>query len=256
MVNAVRDLGRVGKGGSHSHFFSCDDGNEYLVKFAAPAPNKTVINELVGGALALLLNLPAPEIALVQIPPSIVALSDLQRRGIAAGLHLGIRRLPRDCWDFDTLPPDFLGRNTLINVDQLYGVITFDNWLLNTDRNNSGNNMLQLLPKNQMRYVMIDFGHCFGGDSWNESLAGQEDNNNLMPFFPYFLGHINRLTNFEAWFMSLERLPDSEIESVLSRIPTTWSLTAGEKQVLLNLIKHRRYLPRSIIIANRSVLRI
>ena len=61
-VNAIRDQGPVGKGGSGSHFFSCDDEKEYIVKFADMT--KTAVNELVGGSLALKINLPTPHLAL------------------------------------------------------------------------------------------------------------------------------------------------------------------------------------------------
>lgn len=50
-VNAVRYLRPVGKGGSGAHIFDCDDNNEYLVKFFDY--KKTIINEFVGGRLAM-----------------------------------------------------------------------------------------------------------------------------------------------------------------------------------------------------------
>jgi hypothetical protein len=254
VVQAIRDEGRVGKGVSGSHFFVCDDGKEYIVKFAAPAPDKTVVNELVGGSLALLYNLPTPEIVLVGISSDIITLSDdLRKRGIREGMHLGVERLPRDSWDFDTLPSDFISRNTLVNPDQIYGVVTFDNWLLNNDRDNTGNNMLQLLPRNQMRYIMVDFGHCFTGNAWNEGLAATENNQGLMRVFRFLRTYITRLTNFEGWFRSLEDFSEAEIDSIVSAVPQSWSLSSREKEVLLHLIKHRKYLPRSIIIANRGV---
>jgi hypothetical protein len=254
IVNAIRDLGAVGKGGSGSHFFQCDDGKEYVVKFAALAPDKTVINELIGGSLAMILKLPTPKMVLVMLSVEIITLSeDLRRKNIQPGIHLGIERLPKDCWDFDTLPANFLSKNELINREDLYGVVTFDNWLLNTDRNNPGNNMLELLPKNKMRYVMIDFGHCLTGNVWDQTLQIQMANANLMPFYTYFLGHINQLEDFEAWFVLLEGVSDRDIDTVVSNVPPAWSLSNTEKQVVIDFIKHRRYLPRSVIIASKSV---
>lgn len=63
-VNAIRDLGLVGRGGSGAHFFSCDDNKEYVVKFVDNT--KTAVNELVGSSLALKIRLPTPQIAFVK----------------------------------------------------------------------------------------------------------------------------------------------------------------------------------------------
>lgn len=96
-INAIRDLGRVRKGGSNAHFFLCDDGNEYLVKFVDSGQTKTAINELVGGSLALKLNLPTPNTVLVNVSQDIIQLSDeLRQRNILVGTHIGFQRLPKD----------------------------------------------------------------------------------------------------------------------------------------------------------------
>ena len=45
----------MGRGGSGSHFFSCDDNQEYIVKFVDNT--KTVVNELVAALKALIYNI-------------------------------------------------------------------------------------------------------------------------------------------------------------------------------------------------------
>jgi hypothetical protein len=120
-VNTIRDLGSVGKGGSGSHFFHCDDDKEYIVKFADNT--KTVINELVCGSIALGLGLPAPNIALVDLDKDLIDLSsDLRKRDIRPGLHIGFARLP-NAVDFQQLTDQVLADNILENSEELCGVI-------------------------------------------------------------------------------------------------------------------------------------
>lgn len=254
-VNAMRDLGSVGKGASNAHFFYCDDGNEYLVKFIESNPTKTAINELVGGSLALKIKLPTPDISLVNISQNLIDLSDkLKQRNIPTGNHIGIKRLPKDTLDFQYLTDDMLIDKTLGNNDALYGVVNFDNWVLNTDRNNPGNNMIEFLPNKKIKYHMIDFGHCFTGSTWNQGLEQSKNNENLMAIFPFIRRWLINIDGFDSWFKAIECMPDNEIDEIVNSIPLSWNLQSSEKDVLLNIIKNRKHLVRKIIYNNKVSL--
>ena len=109
----------------------CDDDKEYVVKFVE-ANTKTTVNEWVAGSLALGINLPTPNVVQVNISKEIIDLSDeLKKRNIESGLHVGMERLPKESsWDFQYINDQMLAGKELINGDKLYGVITFDNFLL------------------------------------------------------------------------------------------------------------------------------
>ena len=109
---------------------------------------KTVVNELVGGSLAII-NLPTPNISLVNVSSEFIEVSDVLRsRGITAGLQIGFAKLTNAA-DFHQLERQFSGEMILENSHDLYGIICFDNWVLNSDRNNAGNNMIEILGNKQ-----------------------------------------------------------------------------------------------------------
>ncbi|MGI0082325.1 MAG: HipA family kinase, partial [Nitrosopumilaceae archaeon] len=215
----------------------------------------TAVNELVSGSLALKLGLPTLDIVFVNLPQDIIQLSDdLRQRNIQSGLHIGFKRLPEDVLDFTYLNDDMLLDKTLVNRDELYGVVNFDNWVLNTDRNNQGNNMIEFLPQNQIRYIMIDFGHCFTGNNWNQDLQNAINRQDLMGVFDFIRRQLISINEFEKWFVTIESMNDTEIDSIVDSIPSAWNLSQNEKSILLELIKNRKHLVRNIICNNRVTL--
>lgn len=253
IVVATEDLRKAVRGVSQAHFFKCDDKAEYLVKFSVAGGDKTVINELVAGTLAQGMNLPVPEIVLVNVPKSIIDNSeDLTKRKISAGLHIGVMRI--DAEDFNYFDEERLKKYTLENPNDLHGVLAFDNWVLNIDRNNAGNNMLQVLSKNKVHYHMVDFGHCFHGSQWAAELETRKDMKELMRVFPFFLKHIKDLKEFDGWFNKIEKFSDAEVDSIVASVPSSWNLGEAEKTILVNLIKHRRSLPKVIVTSKKGEL--
>lgn len=251
-VTATRYLGPVGKGVSGSQFFDCDDNNEYLVKFFDR--RKTIINELVGGCLAMRIGLPTPKVSLVQITHDLINLSDgLKTRKVESGLHVGSRL--QNITDFDKITLQTLDDYTLVNHQDLYGVVCFDTWLLNGDRDNRGNNMIEFLSNDRIRYWMVDFSHCFTGSDWTESsLAIEKHSLGLMPMFnDLFQKYLTDKRNFNDWFDRLDTVLDAEIQDIIDTIPVQWSLHPGERSEILDTIKLRRGLVRIIINGNVGI---
>jgi hypothetical protein len=143
---------------------------------------------------------------------------------------------------------------TIINPNDVYGTICFDHWLLNVDRSNDGNNMIEILPDNKVRYIIIDFGHCFTSNNWNESLQNSKEISQLMPIFWFCKENIKQIHRFESWFTAIESMADDHINSVIASVPRGWNLPFKESMLLADVIKYRRNLPRHIITVNRGEL--
>lgn len=253
-VTAIRDLGKVDTGGSNAHFFLCSDQKEYVVKFVESG-KKTTVNELVGGTLAWSLKLPTPRIVKVMITEGLINLQDeLKKRNIPAGFHIGIERLPSSAWSFNYPIEEKLHDKTLINTSELYGVIGFDNWVINTDRDNKGNNMIDFLPNNKIKYMMIDFGHCFTNNEWNENLQNSINSTNMMGVFNFIKRHVRDFVDFEYWIKEIESFQDNVIDSIVSNVPDTWNLSPNERAILLNFIISRKRLIRAIVNNNRTTI--
>lgn len=200
------------------------------------------------------LGLPVPKVALVRITQDLINLSqDLQTRNVKEGIHIG--SMLQNITDFDKIALQGLDGKLLVNPADLYGVVCFDTWLLNTDRINPGNNMIEFLSNDRIRYWMIDFSHCFTGVDWTEtSLAREKHKQEVMPRFNRFFGkYVTNPQGFNDWFNRLESIHDSDIQDIIDGIPQQWSLKAGERVEISNTIKVRRDLARHII-SNSGIL--
>lgn len=246
-VNAVTDLGKK-PGAAGGHRFLCDDENDYVVKFVDTG-NKIAINEIVAGSLALNLELPTPNKILVNIPQEVIDESpELSGRGISSITHIGSKGLPDIYGDFKKIKESQIQDMTLTNTDALYGVTVFDNWVCNKDRNNLGNNMVGLLPRNKIRYAAIDYSHCFLDQNWTaEILNTHVDLRDLMSNFPFIQNKISNTECFEPWIEKIETFEESKINSILGSIPTSWNFVQNEQAAMLNFLKSRRNIIRDII---------
>ncbi|MFG1927608.1 HipA family kinase [Cryptosporangium sp. NPDC048952] len=138
-VTAVRYVTPLREGGSLPGLMEADDLGTYVVKFVgAGQGRKTLIAEIICGALGQMLGLPIPDLVTVDVAPALAAgepdqeVQDLLRA--SAGLNLGMDYLPR-ALDFDA---------TAFSVDaELAGrVLWFDALVGNVDRSWRNPNML------------------------------------------------------------------------------------------------------------------
>lgn len=251
-VTAVTDLGKL-KGAAGGHRFICDDDNDYIVKFV-DFNNKIAVNELIAGSLALELELPTPSKVLVHIPKEVIEDSPdlVTRQGqlahLCSVLHIGSKGLPQQYEDFEKLSEERLQGMKLLNPEAMYGIVAFDNWLLNGDRNNNGNNMIGILPRNKMRYVAIDFSHGIVSESWSvAALTGAINSENSVPNFPFIENRLPNFSGFDKWIQNIEQFKDGRIEAILNSVPPEWKLDSNDKAILSGFIKARRNIVSKVI---------
>ena len=251
-VNAITDLGKL-KGAAGGHRFICDDDNDYVVKFV-DFNNKIAINELVAGSLALELGLPTPNKVLVHISKEVIEDSPelMTRQGqlthLCSVLHVGSKGLPALYEDYEKLGEEKLRDKKLLNPEAMYGIVAFDNWLLNGDRNNVGNNMFGILPRDKIRYVAIDFSHGIASENWSATtLTGLMKSENPVPNFPFIENRLTDFSGFKDWIQNIEHFKDDRIESFLNSIPPEWKFDEKDKAILSDFIKTRRNIVCKVI---------
>jgi hypothetical protein len=67
IVTAIEHIRRL-RGGSQPHLMRCSDGRFYVVKFQNnPQNTRILVNEYLGGKLAILLELPSRDISLIDV---------------------------------------------------------------------------------------------------------------------------------------------------------------------------------------------
>lgn len=247
-VRAVTPVKKM-KGGSQSMLFDCDDGKSYVVKFNDGTKN--VANEFVGSEIALALGLPAPRHALVEINQGLIdADPELKQRNIKPGIHHGTVFEPT-ALDLDArgLDPRTI---TLENAKDVSGVIAFDNLMINTDRNNSGNNLFFQASSTSYTYMMCDYNCIFTGNSWTApTLASSVTFPNLVPVHPILANTITGATQFEDALTRIEGLQTGSTVTIVNNIPQTWTISSAERAAIINFLEGRKSRVREIILRNR-----
>jgi hypothetical protein len=246
-VTAVRDL-RITKGSAGAHAFECDDGQVYFVKFKDGT--RTVVNEHLGFSLARFLELPVPESCHVMVPQNLIdASAELGARGITAGEHHGTR-LMEPCVDFRGL----VVRNlVLANADTLPGLVVLDNLVLNMDRNNPGNNLLQTMPSGSLEFRTVDFNEILSGRNWTvETMEIAKRTSYLMPVFPTIALPVKGLPSFSPWLEKTESISSEDVDQMLSGIPAPWDLGEAGRTAILDFLLTRKDMVRAILMANKS----
>ncbi len=246
-VTAVRDL-RIRKGSAGSHAFECDDGQTYFVKFMDGT--RTVVNEHVGYSLAGFLGLPVPESRYVTVSQNLIdASNDLKKRGVVGGEHHGTRWM-EGCVDFKGLVVREL---VIANASSLPGLIVLDNLLLNMDRNNPGNNLLQTMPSGKREFRTVDFSETLSGRNWSiETLEVAKMTSHLMPVFPVIALAVNGMSSFSPWLEKTESLSAERVDGILSGVPDSWGVGASEKAAISDFILTRKTMIRGILNGGRA----
>jgi hypothetical protein len=135
------------RGGSQSHLLRCSDGEYYVVKFQNnPQGARTLVNEMLGGALATRMGLPTPETAIVEVSEPLIQHSEecviqIGRELIPCtpGQCFG-SRLPSQAGPYGSrvmmaahgFLPDFPPRE-VTNAADFVGMLVFDKWTGNMD---------------------------------------------------------------------------------------------------------------------------
>lgn len=139
-VEATRYVTPLREGGSLPAIVEADDDGMYVVKFhgAGQGP-KSLIAELIGGGIARALDLPVPEIVLVELDPILAnaepdpEIQELIRK--SAGTNLGLDFLPGSLAFAPAAPP-------ALSPEWAANVVWLDAYILNVDRSPRNPNLL------------------------------------------------------------------------------------------------------------------
>lgn len=244
-VAAVRDLRKLA-GETGGHIMECDDGRAYLVKFKDRT--RTVINEHVGHSIARMLDLPVPEGRLVSVGPDLIqGSSDLRVRGIAPGIHHGSVWL-EGCEPIRSIEP----RPVLANERSLPGMLVLDNFVLNWDRSNFGNNLTVRGPQGTLEYVSVDFGEILAGPRWTlATMEAVKATSQPVPTFRLLALSVTGMDSFSPWLEMVESFPSQGVEELLSRVPVSWEIGRAEREAISDLLMTRRGLVRGVLESGR-----
>jgi hypothetical protein len=216
---------------------------------------------MFAGRLALLIGLPVPVLAFVEVAPELVRGNPpltiqigSRREGCLPGLHFG-SRIPGD--PSKTLVVDFLPDRLLRKLKNIAlifpGAFVFDQWTCNCD----GRQMVfyRSVDDDGSAYsvALIDQGFCFNDGQWDFP------DSPLWGLYPrrFVYEKVLGLKSFEPFLSRIESLDPRQLEECIRGIPLEWCLAESTELQRLaeHLYKRRRKVRQAIINAKNSPMR-
>lgn len=249
------------RGASQPSLLRCEDGENYVVKFRNnPQHVRILANEMLASRLALLLGLPVPGPAFIDVSPDLIAGNPMLqfelgrgREACLPGVQFGSKfpGSPAHTLVVDFLPDRLLRRVT--SVDKVFvGALVFDKWTCNCD----GRQAIFFRTADQegsaWSAALIDQGFCFNDGEWNFP------DSPIRSLYPRRLVYekVRGLSSFEPYLSRLENLDASELEECGRGIPEEWC--GGEWELFVRLVERlderRRRVRQALIDAKNSSL--
>lgn len=209
-----------------------------------PEGPHALARELIGTSLAELLRLPTLEFALLDIKPEdrVEEVDSRSKRWVESGPAF-ITRLVQ-------LVPTYSGSErqlrTIVNHDDIAGIVVLDTWLRNPDRFDGAgrinrHNVFLEPVATGYRLVAMDFSACLpcGGDlhprinridvTWDEAVYG---------LFPEFEPHVS-LAAINDFCCRLRAVRKQDLEAIVERVPTAWSLDSPTREAIVDMLMSR-----------------
>jgi hypothetical protein len=259
-VPRVRATGYICKmrGASRPHLLRCDDGEYYVVKFRNnPQHVRILANEMLASRLALLIGLPVPQPAFVNVPMDFVEQNPALRvemngrvEPCAAGLQFGCRYAgdPHQVSAVDFLPDPLLKK--VSNLDSAFpGAFVFDKWTCNCDARQAVFYRSAPEPGWSYTVLLIDQGFCFNAEHWNFP------DSPVRSLYPRRLVYdsVTSLESFEPFLSKIKNLQLANIEACVADIPSEWcSPEPGELELLVRRLHARRKRIAELIIDSKT----
>lgn len=237
------------RGASQPHLMRGQDGDYYVVKFRNnPQHVRILTNEMLAARLALLLGLPVPKPAVVEVPrdliegnPQLVMEIGVRREPCAPGLQFGscFPGVPGHTLVVDFLPDGLLRK--VRGLDSAFlGAFAFDKWTCNCD----GRQVIFARPSGDGRSGyspwLIDHGFCFNDGEWNFP------DSPIRSLYPRRLVYekVRGLRSFEPFLSGIENVQPNHIEACVSDIPAEW---CGDDPGQLTRLAERLYARRRLV---------
>lgn len=260
-VLAVEFIRRM-RGGSQPFLMACDDGHTYVVKFKNnPQHIRILANEMLASRLALLIGLPVPGRAVVEVSPNLISGSPLlkfetanREEKCAPGVHFGSRfpGAPSRTLVMDFLPDRLLRRVT--NLAEIFlGAYVLDKWTCNCD----GRQVIfyRTIEQSGRHYsaTLIDHGFCFNDGEWSFP------DSPIRSIYPRRLVYesVRGLRSFEPYLSRVENIDAADLEECLREVPSEWCGDEPEQlsRLIERLYERRRRVRQLIVDAKQSSLR-
>jgi hypothetical protein len=240
IVVAEYYVGEAGSGGSTAFRVACSDGEERVVKVQGnPQGNRVLVNELVVGRLAVMIDAPCPPPQVVYVPEAVLsdARTEAQKKnaqaltGAVAGLAFGCT------WFTVTYSPGVDVCRSSMNRDALVGLVALYIWTRNQDWK-PDHLLNHTLPDGEHRVMGIDHGYCFGNPNWTADIRAQAS----APFSPSRTAIDDAIEPADIPGCSdrILALTRDDISGAVADLPDEWGLTDDCREALVEYLDTSR----------------
>lgn len=204
------------RGLTRAELLRTEDGAAYVTKFHTnPLGSRVLASEWIGAHLLQLLNLPAPEVGIINTT-RLDGYTDTSDK--TCRLQVGSRYPGDPSSDavYDFLPDPLL--SAIADGGLFAGMFVFDIWTANADarqaifhRTGSG--------KRDFNTLFIDNSHLFGGPDWtfnDSALAGH------YPFRSAYQD-VRSIESFLPWVQAIEQIGRADVlNKIIGSVPDEW----------------------------------
>lgn len=254
-IYPIEYVGTVNKKGesviaqSHPQIILCNDNKKYLVKFKNnPQGNRMLMREFVGTMLAKHLGLPTVDFKIAYIPEEFILKNKLNRYKFEHGNQFASLYL-EDCTGLWFNPE----KHQLKNRDILAGIIVFDFWLRNRDRDPSN---ILLKPIGQSDYFIhiIDHGNCYPSKEELLKLIADPSQLKLSSVHKWCLSMLDDKRELTDFLKKIMNVKERLIWEFISSIPGDWQIPSIEKKdFYIDIVEVKQVLPHIVKIISRYV---
>lgn len=246
MLEAKKHIKDLKRGSYRPQVFSCSDGKEYVIKFKKKqGVNKILVNEFIVHQIAVLLELPVPKGEPVLVAPE--TCNQFQDPNICVGVQWGTEYLKNSY-----SAPTASDLKTIVNHDCIPGIFLLDWYVLQNDRNN-GDNLLINTEQGKNYLYLIDHESCFKGHYWEVKNLQEAAASKAFLFYPPLLAWVSGKAPFDYYFAKFDTITTEHLWLVVNALPEEWNVSEEAQQGLIDFLEFRKKIIKDVFYEYRCL---
>lgn len=228
------------KTSSRPWLVKCNDDQKYIVKFSNQ--DNSFANESVCHAIANKIGLkttPSFPILIEQDEIDIINKRKIEEKEpvISVGKYFA-SKFVEEPYTLNEERHKALHPSEIKNLDQVPGMIAFDIFVANSDRQHKNALMHPADNKTSIfEYVLIDHGHCFDGPTWTAASISKTPYQ--LRNIPWKTDRIIQKSSFISFIDALDSLDASFFIKTIENIPDDWKHKSADFDELLKFLVGR-----------------
>ena len=227
LVDSINKDGKPKIAQSDPQILLFSDNKKYLVKFKNnPQGNEMLMREFVCTSLAAHIGLPTVPFEIVNVPEEFLLKIDLKKYNFAPGNQFASLFLDNSMGLWVKTE-----KEQIVNRTILAGILVFDFWLRNIDRDESN---ILLSPIGDSHYFIniIDHGNCYPNKKELEKILNEPEKFELSNVHKWCLSMMDDEKELSYFLQKIMEVQESFISDLIDSTPADWLLSNKAKEEL------------------------